>query len=91
MIRVSFHLPFIKLIIVTFASKKILEITETKSLIHDLPHYSDDLLTMGCNLLQKYLTTCQHAYLGIVQPETEDKRIYSVAWLKDEDISRFLK
>lgn len=68
-----------------------LEIAETKSLIHDLPNYSDDLLTMGCNLLQKYLTTCQHAYLGIVQPETEDKRIYSVAWLKDEDISRFLK
>lgn len=26
-----------------------------------------------------------------MQPETEDKRIYSVAWLKDEDISRFLK
>lgn len=87
-----FLLLLCSLIELTFLTLGVhLEITETKSLIHDLPNYSDDLLTMGCNLLQKYLTTCQHAYLGIVQPETEDKRIYSVAWLKDEDISRFLK
>lgn len=44
-----------------------------------------------CGLLKCYRETCQAAYRGIVQPETEDKRIYSVAWLKDEDISRFLK
>lgn len=67
------------------------EITETKSLIQDLPNYSDDLLKMVCSLLKTYRETCQAAYRGIVQPETEDKRIYSVAWLKDEDISRFLK
>lgn len=46
---------------------------------------------MVCSLLKTYRETCQAAYRGIVQPETEDKRIYSVAWLKDEDISRFLK
>lgn len=68
-----------------------LEITETKGLIQDLPNYSDDLLKMVCSLLKTYKETCQAAYRGIVQPETEDKRIYSVAWLKDEDISRFLK
>lgn len=68
-----------------------LEITETKNLIQDLPNYSDDLLKMVCSLLKTYRETCQAAYRGIVQPETEDKRIYSVAWLKDEDISRFLK
>lgn len=67
------------------------EITETKSLIQDLPNFSDDLLKMVCSLLKTYRETCQAAYRGIVQPETEDKRIYSVAWLKDEDISRFLK
>lgn len=68
-----------------------LEITETKCLIQDLPNYSDDLLKMVCSLLKTYRETCQAAYRGIVQPESEDKRIYSVAWLKDEDISRFLK
>lgn len=69
----------------------VLEITETKGLIQDLPNFSDDLLKMVCSLLKTYRETCQAAYRGIVQPETEDKRIYSVAWLKDEDISRFLK
>lgn len=67
------------------------EITETKGLIRDLPDYSEELLKMVCSLLKTYRETCQAAYRGIVQPETEDKRIYSVAWLKDEDISRFLK
>lgn len=66
-------------------------IAETKNLIEDLPNYHEDLLKMVCALLKQYRETCQAAYRGIVQPETEDKRIYSVAWLKDEDISRFLK
>lgn len=66
-------------------------ITETKQLIQDLPDYSEDLLKMVCKLLKTYRETCQAAYRGIVQPETEDKRIYSVAWLKDDDITRFLK
>lgn len=66
-------------------------ITETRNLIQDLPDYSEDLLKMVCSLLKTYRETCQAAYRGIVQPETEDKRIYSVAWLKDDDITRFLK
>lgn len=66
-------------------------IAETKQLIEDLPSYHDDLLKHVCSLLKTYRETCQAAYRGIVQPETEDKRIYSVAWLKDDDISRFLK
>lgn len=66
-------------------------IAETKHLIEDLPLYHDDLLKNVCSLLKTYRETCQAAYRGIVQPDTEDKRIYSVAWLKDEDISRFLK
>ena len=31
------------------------------------------------------------AYRGVVQPESEDKRIISAEWAKDEDIARFLK
>lgn len=67
------------------------KIRETKNLIRDLPNYSEELLKAVCGLLKSYRETCQAAYRGIVQPETEDKRIYSVAWLKDDDISRFLK
>lgn len=67
------------------------KIRETKKLIHDLPHYSEDLLKNVCSLLKTYRETCQAAYRGIVQPDTEDKRIQSVTWLADEDISRFLK
>lgn len=66
-------------------------ISETRGLIQDLPSYSDELLKMVCSLLKTYRETCQAAYRGIVQPETEDKRIHSVTWLKDEDITRFLK
>ncbi|ALC46761.1 sec8 [Drosophila busckii] len=66
-------------------------LVETKNLIEDLPCYSEELLKMVCALLKAYREICQAAYRGIVQPDSEDKRIYSVAWLKDEDISRFLK
>ncbi|XP_067615062.1 exocyst complex component 4 isoform X2 [Eurosta solidaginis] len=64
---------------------------ETKTLIQELPCYSDELLKIVCALLKTYREISQTAYRGVVQPDSEDKRIYSVAWLKDEDISRFLK
>ena len=66
-------------------------ITDTKHLIHDLPDFSEELLIMVCGLLKTYRETCQNAYRGIVQQETEDKRTRSVAWLNDVDITRFLK
>jgi len=56
---------------------------ETKNLIQDLPCYSEDLLKMVCALLKAYREICQAAYRGIVQPDSEDKRIYSVAWLNE--------
>ena len=34
---------------------------------------------------------CLAAYRGVVQPESEDKRIISAQWATDEDISRLLK
>lgn len=67
------------------------KITETKHLLSELPDYSDELLKNVCALLKTYRETCQAAYRGIVQPDSEDKRIQSVAWLADEDITRFLK
>ena len=34
---------------------------------------------------------CLAAYRGVIQPESEDKRIISAQWAKDEDIARFLR
>ncbi|KAJ9597948.1 hypothetical protein L9F63_011187 [Diploptera punctata] len=56
-----------------------------------LPVYAEHFLTIICNILRNFRETCQAAYRGIVQPDSEDKRICSAAWLKDEDISRFIK
>ncbi|XP_023334937.1 exocyst complex component 4 isoform X4 [Eurytemora carolleeae] len=56
-----------------------------------LPLYSTHFLTIMCNILMQYKEICGAAYRGLVQPDTEDKRIISAQWAKDEDISRFLK
>lgn len=66
-------------------------LAQTKQLIQDLPCYSEELLKTVCAVLKDYRGICNDAYLGIVQPDAEDRRIYSVTWLNDEDISRFLK
>lgn len=34
---------------------------------------------------------CLAAYRGVIQPDTEDKRIISAQWAKDDDIARFLR
>merc|ERR1712223_212153 len=56
-----------------------------------LPLYSEHFLTMICNMVMQYKEICLAAYRGVVQPESEDKRIISAEWAKDEDIARFLK
>ncbi|CAG2059751.1 unnamed protein product, partial [Timema podura] len=66
-------------------------IQDLKELMQALPAYAEHFLTIICNILRNYRETCQAAYRGIVQPDSEDKRICSAAWLKDEDISRFIK
>nr|CAD7203089.1 unnamed protein product [Timema douglasi] len=66
-------------------------IQDLKELMQALPMYAEHFLTIICNILCNYRETCQAAYRGIVQPDSEDKRICSAAWLKDEDISRFIK
>lgn len=66
-------------------------IWETRNLMLNIPLYTDNFFSVICMVLKQYREICQSAYRGIVQPDTEDKRICSAAWLKDEDICRFLK
>ncbi|XP_063877986.1 exocyst complex component 4-like [Scylla paramamosain] len=66
-------------------------IEELRWLLGALPLYADHFVTMMCNTLMNYRETCQAAYRGITQPDSEDKRIISATWAKDEDISRFLR
>lgn len=66
-------------------------IQELRDLMCHLPFYSEHFLNLICSILVNYKETCQAAYRGIVQPESEDKRIISATWAKDEDISRFLR
>jgi exocyst complex component 4 len=66
-------------------------IQDLRELMQALPAYAEHFLSIICNILHNYRETCQAAYRGIVQPDSEDKRICSAAWLKDEDISRFIK
>ncbi|KAK4309465.1 hypothetical protein Pmani_018910 [Petrolisthes manimaculis] len=64
---------------------------ELRWLLCALPLYADHFVSMMCNTLMNYRETCQAAYRGITQPDSEDKRIISATWAKDEDISRFLR
>lgn len=66
-------------------------VKDLQQLIMALPVYTEHFLSIVTNLLRSYRENCQAAYRGKVQPESEDKRIFSAAFLKDEDISRFIK
>ncbi|KAK3914367.1 Exocyst complex component 4 [Frankliniella fusca] len=66
-------------------------VKDLHQLIMALPVYTEHFLSIVTNLLRTYRENCQAAYRGKVQPESEDKRIFSAAFLKDEDISRFIK
>lgn len=66
-------------------------IKELEMLLDSLPKHRHEILEILVNLIKNFVETCNAAYRGIIQPEPEDKRLCSAAWLKDEDISRFLK
>lgn len=66
-------------------------IQELQTLMHDLPDYAEQFLNMICKILEEYRDTCHSAYRGIVQYDSDEKRIISAMWAKDEDISRFLR
>jgi len=65
--------------------------TELKMLMNALPQFAQYFLKIACNMLYRYSETCQGAYRGLVQPDSEDKRVISATWAKDEDIHRFLR
>ncbi|XP_062567053.1 exocyst complex component 4-like isoform X3 [Saccostrea cucullata] len=64
---------------------------ELRELMQDLPDYADQFLNMICNTLKEYKDTCHSAYREIVQYDSDDRRVISAMWAKDEDISRFLR
>lgn len=66
-------------------------IKELEMLLDSLPKHRHEVLEILVSLVKNFVETCNAAYRGIIQPEPEDKRLCSAAWLKDEDISRFLK
>ncbi|CAG2209414.1 EXOC4 [Mytilus edulis] len=66
-------------------------IRKLQELMQSLPTYGDQFLNMICNILKEYRDTCNSAYRGIVQIESDEKRVISATWAKDEDISRFLR
>ncbi|XP_078668005.1 exocyst complex component 4-like isoform X10 [Branchiostoma floridae x Branchiostoma belcheri] len=66
-------------------------LSELRELMYALPAYSDHFLSMICKMLQDYKDMCQAAYRGVVQRGSEEQRIISATWAKDEDISRLLR
>ncbi|CAA9995347.1 unnamed protein product [Nesidiocoris tenuis] len=66
-------------------------VQDLEALLDSLPCHKSDVLDILIKLIRSYAETCGAAYRGIVHPGSEDKTLCSVSWLKDEDISRFLK
>ncbi|KAL1451872.1 hypothetical protein WDU94_006208 [Cyamophila willieti] len=67
------------------------KLQQCKHLMDCLPHHISNVYHILISVLRNFHDTCQAGYRGIVQPDPEDRRICSAAWLKDEDICRFLK
>ncbi|XP_014206548.1 exocyst complex component 4 [Copidosoma floridanum] len=66
-------------------------VAELRLLIIALPLQGEHFCTLTLNVLHNYRETCQETYRSIVQPDRHDRLICSAAWLKDEDINRFIK
>lgn len=54
-----------------------------------LDSYHDHFLTMACSLLQEYKEMSTQSYRGVVQPNSEDQRILSATWVKDNEVNDF--
>ncbi|UYV72880.1 EXOC4 [Cordylochernes scorpioides] len=66
-------------------------IQELEVLLSSLPCYATHFHGLICKILGNYKEVCTDAFRSIVQHESQDKRIISATWAKDEDISRYLK
>lgn len=59
--------------------------------MQDLPLYREHFLTMVCQSVMQYREICMAAHRGLVQPDSEDKRIISAQWAREEQIGRAVK
>ena len=64
---------------------------ELRSLMKGMPAYGVQFLSMAARVLQDYKDTCFAYYKSLVMADSDDKRIISANWAKDEDINRFLR
>merc|ERR550534_3094346 len=64
---------------------------ELRSLMKGMPAYGVQFLSMAARVLQDYKDTCFAHYKSLVMADSDDKRIISANWAKDEDINRFLR
>jgi len=56
-----------------------------------LDTYHDHFLTMAYSLVQEYKEVSIQSYRGVVQPESEDQRIFSATWVKESKVLEQLK
>ncbi|GIY18448.1 exocyst complex component 4 [Caerostris extrusa] len=66
-------------------------LTEMEEYINALPDYSSYFLQLICHVLQSYKNLSNSAYKSLIYPDSEDQRIFSLTWTRDEDISRLLR
>ncbi|CAG0889302.1 unnamed protein product [Darwinula stevensoni] len=66
-------------------------VKELVTLMQSIPIYAEEFLTILKKTIFTYKETCHSAYRGIVQPDSEDKRIISATKARDQDIADFLK
>ncbi|GFY40104.1 exocyst complex component 4 [Trichonephila inaurata madagascariensis] len=64
---------------------------EMEEFINALPDYSSYFLQLMCHILQSYKDLSYGAYKSLIYPDSEDQRIFSLTWTRDEDISRLLR
>ncbi|XP_055937333.1 exocyst complex component 4-like [Argiope bruennichi] len=64
---------------------------EMEEYVNALPDYSSYFLQLICHVLQSYKDLSYGAYKSLIYPDSEDQRIFSLTWTRDEDISRLLR
>ncbi|KAG8191429.1 hypothetical protein JTE90_020682 [Oedothorax gibbosus] len=65
---------------------------EMEKLIYALPDYASHFVQMIFHVLMCYTDQCNSAYKSLIpQADSEEQTIFSVAWSRDNDISRLLR
>ena len=56
-----------------------------------LDSYHEHFLTMACSILQEYKEMSIQSYRGVVQPNSEDQRIVSASWVRENEVNEYLQ